>query len=58
MNQQEFDFDALNSFNLEVAVDNIVDQFGHQAVQDELEKRALKECKQFFQEKTRPGISG
>ena len=58
MNSEEFDFGKLDQFCLEVAMDNTIDQFGHQAVQDELEKRALKECKQFFQEKIKPGISG
>lgn len=58
MNEQEYDFAKLDQFNLEVAVDNIIDQFGHQAVQDELEKRALKECKEFFGKKISVGCSG
>jgi hypothetical protein len=58
MNEQEYDFSKLDQFNLEVAVDNILDQFGHQAVQDELEKRALKECKEFFGKKISVRCSG
>ena len=58
MNSEEFDFNKLNQFCLEVAMDNIIDQFGHQAVQDELEKRALKECKEFFGKKISVGCSG
>tara|TARA_R110000751_G_scaffold226863_1_gene328786 strand:+ start:4619 stop:4804 length:186 start_codon:yes stop_codon:yes gene_type:complete len=61
MNSEEFDFSNLDQFCLEVALDNIIDQFGHQAVQDELEKRALKLVTKYFSEKIKThstGISG
>ena len=63
MNNEEFDFGKLDKFNLEVALDNIIEQFGHQAVQDELEKRALKLATRFFDDKIKKhstgiGISG
>jgi len=51
MNEQEFNFDELANFELEFAVNNIIEQFGFSNVVDELEKRALRENLEFFERK-------
>lgn len=50
MNSQEFDFGDLENFELQVAVDNIVEQFGFDAVMHELEERAFAESAKFFED--------
>lgn len=49
MNNQEFDFKELAQYELEVAVDQVIEQFGFEAVMEELEKRAFKESAEFFE---------
>jgi hypothetical protein len=51
MNSDELDFDNLADFELEFAVDHIIDQFGFYNVIKELEKRAMNENVDFFQGK-------
>lgn len=51
MNNEEFDFKNLEKYELQVALDNILEQFGFEAVMYELEDRAFKECSKFFEGK-------
>jgi hypothetical protein len=49
MNKKECDFTKLENYELQVAVDNILEKFGFAAVIEELEHREFKEGMAFFE---------